>query len=299
MSKRTICLQNPAKLFCKNNQLLVDQRGVQTSIPLEDIWVLVLESNEVVVSTALLAAMAEEGIGVLVCDGGHMPVALQLPLGAHSRHAAIVEDQLLISKPLAKQLWKAIVEQKILNQAQCLEILGLEGCEDVRKYAKEVKSGDSSGRESVAASAYFRKYLKEGTRREGPYAALLDYGYAVLRAGIARCAVSGGWLVSRGLHHCSDLNAFNLVDDLIEPFRPVVDLLVACCDVSEGLSTDNKRLLTRVFECSVSVQGKCHSVQSAIEEEVASLKRAVLAKDAYLLNLPSLMPVSFVRLEEK
>ncbi|MCI8367002.1 MAG: type II CRISPR-associated endonuclease Cas1 [Eggerthellaceae bacterium] len=299
MPKRTICLQRAAKLVQRNKQLIINQAGNEVAVPLEDIWVLILESQEVVISTALLAALSEEGIGVIICDSRHMPVGLQLPLGAHSRHAAIVEDQLLISRPLSKQLWKRIVIQKIFNQARCLDLLNIEGSDRVRQHAGEVRSGDSTNRESVAASEYFRRFLREGTRREGPYSALLDYGYAVVRAGIARCSVAGGWLVSRGIHHSSDLNAFNLVDDLIEPFRPVVDLLVAECDPRAGLSMDNKRILTRVFECRVTIDLKEYSVQSAIEEEVASLKRAILEKDAALLKLPSLLPISFVALEER
>lgn len=297
MAKRTICLQSNAKLSLKNNSLHISATNRTHVVPLEDIWVLILESHKIVVSTALLDALSKEGIGVIICNQSHMPSALQLPLGAHSRHAAIVEDQLLISKPLAKQLWKALVVAKINNQASCLEALGIDGHETVREHARHVTSGDSTNRESVAAAQFFKMYLKKGTRREGPYAVLLDYGYAIIRAGIARSAVSGGWLVSRGIHHDSDLNAFNLVDDLIEPFRPIVDMLVYSCDINQGLSSENKRALVRIFECEVSVNGKKHSVQSAIEEEIDSLKRAVQKKDASQLQLPSLLPLKYVDLE--
>ncbi|WP_169301828.1 type II CRISPR-associated endonuclease Cas1 [Parvibacter caecicola] len=299
MPKRTVCLQSAAKLKYKDNHLVIDGKEATARIPLEDIWVLILESHEVVISTALLAALGSEGIGVIVCGRNHMPIALQLPLGAHSRHAAIVEDQLLISKPLSKRLWQLIIKRKIENQALCLSMLGLDGVDSLLTLAKEVRSGDTTGRESVAASSYFRSYLSEGTRREGPYAPLLDYGYAILRAGIARCAVSGGWLVSRGLHHCSDLNAFNLVDDLIEPFRPVVDLLAKECEVPEGLSAGNKMILTRLFECTVEIDGEKYSVQSAIEEELDSLKRAVRSNDASCLRLPRLCAVQFADMERR
>lgn len=297
MAKRTICLQNAARLSLKNNNLHISTNLGKHTIPLEDIWVLILESHEIVVSTALLDALSREGIGVIVCDRSHMPSALQLPLGAHSRHAAIVEDQLLISKPLAKQLWRAIVIAKITNQAFCLEVLGIDGAGSLRELAKHVTSGDSTNRESVAAAQFFKKYITKGTRREGPYAALLDYGYAIVRAGVARSAVSGGWLVSRGIHHSSDLNAFNLVDDLLEPFRPIVDMLVYSCDIEQGLSSENKRRLVRIFECEVNVGGKKHSVQSAIEAEIDSLKRAVKEKDASKLQLPTLLPLNYVSLE--
>ena len=254
---------------------------------------LIIETRQAQITTHALSDLVEAGIGVMVCGANHMPNGLLLPLGAHSRHAAIVEDQLLISKPLKKRLWQAIIRAKIENQALALELLGKDAIE-LRGYAAEVRSGDTTSRESVAASVYFRRLLPSGNRREGQYSSALDYGYAVLRAGIARKAVSGGWLVSRGIFHSNDLNAFNLVDDLIEPFRPIVDLDVILNDMKCELSGQNKQLLARVFEHEVSVGGKTMSVQTAIECEVDSLKDAVLSKDANKLLLPRLSGYGYV-----
>lgn len=225
MAKRTICIQSASKLSVKSSQLYISSSKGSCSIPLEDVWVVILETHQAQVSTAALSELVDAGIGVMLCGLNHMPNGLLLPLGAHSRHAAIVEDQLAISKPLAKRLWQQIVRVKILNQAAVLDEIG-ESSERVVQFAANVLSGDTTNRESAAAAAYFKLLIKEGNRRQGPYEAPLDYGYAILRAGIAREAVSGGWLVSRGIHHHNNLNAFNLVDDLIEPFRPVVDLMV-------------------------------------------------------------------------
>lgn len=288
---RTICIQQPAKLSTKQNSLIIENKKGIAQIPLEDIWVLILESQEVLLNSSVLAAMNEVGIGVMTCGRNHLPTGLLLPLGAHSRHAAIVENQLSISKPLAKQLWKRIVVRKITNQARALEILERPGSEKLRQYAREVKSGDSTGREAAAAGYYFNRLIKNGTRRDSRETACLDYGYAVLRAGIAREAVSGGWLVSRGLHHCSDLNAFNLVDDFIEPFRPLVDLLVFGEIDAPDLTTESKQKLASVFEYSLLMQGKRHTAQSAIAVMMDSFKRAVLANDALELVLPEVMPL--------
>lgn len=299
MPKRTVCVQTAARISSAHRQLVVEADGDHVCIPFEDIWVVIMESRLCTVTTAALSDLSESGIGVIVCDSRHMPVGLQLPLAAHSRHAAIVEDQLLISKPLAKQLWKRIVEFKIANQARCMELMGIDGFEYLVECSRKVLSGDSSGREAVAAGYYFKKVLPKGTRREGPYAAVLDYGYAILRAGIARCAVSRGWLVSRGIHHASDLNPFNLVDDLIEPFRPMVDLVALGLGDIDGLDSRVKAAMACLFEYEVEIAGKCYTVQSAIEEELISLRDAVVRKDANLLRLPRTIPLSVRKVDER
>ena len=297
MPKRTVCIQKPASLSIKNDSLVIRQQEViRGIIPIEDIWVLIIETHQAQITTAALSRLVDSGIGVMLCGEDHMPNGLLLPLGAHSRHAAIVEDQLALSKPLQKRLWQRIVKAKINNQAAVLELLGVDAS-DLREMAKTVLSGDTSGREAVAASSYFRKVLPKGNRRKGPYTPALDYGYTVLRAGIGRTAVSGGWLVSRGIHHCNNLNAFNLVDDLIEPFRPVVDFLVVSHELGGCLTSDSKQELTAVFEYLVNIPLGNVSVQAAIENELDTLKSAVKANDSSLLELPSVIPLKKVGLE--
>lgn len=297
MPRRTICIQNPASLSVKDSSLSISQNGeLKGLIPIEDIWVLIIETHQAQITTAALSRLVDSGVGVMLCGDDHMPNGLLLPLGAHSRHAEIVDDQLAISKPMQKRLWQRIVKAKIVNQAKVLELLELDGSA-VKAMGKEVLSGDTSNRESVAASAYFKKLLPEGGRRSGPFSSVLDYGYTVLRAGIGRAAVGGGWLVSRGIHHCNNLNAFNLVDDLIEPFRPVVDLLVMREGLSGSLTPDTKRELASIFECLVSIPLGNVPVQVAIENELETLKSAVMANDASLLELPAVIPLKKAGLE--
>lgn len=297
MPKRTICIQNAASLSIKNDALAICQHGeLKGLVPLEDIWVLIIETHQAQITTAALSKFVDSGIGVMFCGDDHMPNGLLLPLGAHSRHAAIVDDQLAISKPIQKRLWQRIVKAKISNQAAVLELLGLDGTE-IRLMARDVLSGDTSNRESVAASAYFKRALPAGNRRNGPLTPPLDYGYTVLRAGIGRAAVSGGWLVSRGIHHNNNLNAFNLVDDLIEPFRPIVDLLVLKNELFRPLTLDNKRELASVFEYLVSIPLGKVPVQIAIEHELDTLKAAVKTGDPSLLELPAVIPLEKAGLE--
>lgn len=298
MPKRTVCIQNPCRLSEAHGSLILEGEGRHAEVPFEDIWVLILETRQAVCTTSLLSALAEAGVGVVTCGSNHMPNGLHLPLGSHFRHAGVVEHQLAMSKPLKKRLWQRLTRAKIENQAACLDLLGdAAGAEVLRDMARSVLSGDSTGRESVAAAYYFKRLLPRGTRREGPYAAPLDYGYAVLRAGIARTAVAGGWLVSRGIHHECEHNAFNLVDDLIEPYRPLVDLMVRSVEAPRSLTPEYRAYLAGVFEHRVSMPTGTHILQSAMEEQMDSFKRAVLASDASLFSQPRLLPLRTGRAE--
>lgn len=291
MAKQTITIQSPCKLSVANNRLHVKSENLERYISLNDIWVLILESHQVTVTVALLSALAEAGIGVVTCGTNHSPNGLHLPIGAHSRHSRIVEDQLQISAPLKKRLWQRIVQQKIYNQMEVLNRLGKDYGR-LEDYYCSVRSGDTTNQEAAAAAEYFRQLFSgEGTRRDSKYTPALDYGYAILRAGIARTCVAGGWLVSRGIHHESDLNAFNLADDFIEPYRPFVDYLVFSSNVQEPLTTEAKMLLTSVLNTEVLLDDKNLLIQSAIEEMLDSFKRSVLNNTSSCLKLPEFLPV--------
>ena len=290
----TVTIGTPKHLCVQDRCLVIKERhedNVLDKIPLSDIWVIIIDNPQVSITASLMGQVNDAGIGVLFCGSNHMPNGLALPIGAHSRHAEIVEHQLAISKPLRNQLWAKIIRRKIENQARCLELCGGDQS-DVKKilgYAKDVQSNDKTQMESAAAGAYFPKLLPYGTRRKGPMDAPLNFGYAILRTGIAQCAVSHGWLVSRGINHHSAENAFNLVDDLIEPFRAVVDLLVVKENILAPLSRMNKETLTKVTSVLILLDGKEIPVQTAIDVYCESLRRAVELKDSDQLLLPKLI----------
>lgn len=293
----TVTISTPKYLSLKDNCLLVQEQDRNSrcsrtidKIPLSDIWVIIIDNPQIMMTSALISSINDAGIGVMFTGQNHMPNGLCLPLGAHSRHADIVEHQLAISKPLRNQLWKKIITKKIENQAMVLELLGdFDGAKVIRNYASKVQSNDKTAQEAPAAAEYFRRLLPHGTRRKSPYTAALDFGYAVFRSGIAQCAVSHGWLVSRGIHHHSAENAFNLVDDLIEPFRAVVDLTVIEGNILEPLSRMNKADLVSATLTYVEIDGKRRIVQDAIDTCVESLRRAVELRDADQLLLPDVI----------
>lgn len=290
----TVTICTPKYLCVQDNCLVIKDRHedkVLDKIPLSDIWVIIIDNPQVSITASLMGQVNDAGIGVLFCGSNHMPNGLALPTGAHSRHAEIVEHQLAISKPLRNQLWAKIVRRKIENQARALELCGGKPCdvEKILSYARDVQSNDKTHREGAAAGEYFSKLLPYGSRWTGPMTAPLNFGYAILRTGIAQCAVSHGWLVSRGIHHHSAENAFNLVDDLIEPFRAVVDLMVVKENLLAPLSRLNKDTLTKATSVLVLLDNKEMPVQTAIDVYCESLRRAVELKDSDQLLLPTLI----------
>lgn len=296
MAQRTILIQSKAHLCIKNGLLMVTLDDRSATIPLEDIWVVIIESHLVTLTVACMSQLNDAGIGVMICGRDHMPNGLMLPLGAHSRHARIVEDQLAMTLPFKKQLWKRIVQTKILNQASVLKEMGISPG-PLPSYAKNVLSGDTDNREGAAAAAYFKALITEGTRRSSIQSSALDYGYSILRAGIGRAAVGGGWLVSQGLHHHSVYNAFNLVDDLIEPYRPLVDLIVMSNGITEPLGREDKALLARIFEHILTIDGRRCGCQQCIETTLTSLRSAVLEKNPKKLLLPELKGLEMITIE--
>lgn len=290
----TVTIGTPKFLCVQDRCLVIKERHedkVLDKIPLSDIWVIVIDNPQVSITASLMGQVNDAGIGILFCGSNHMPNGLSLPIGTHSRHAEIVEHQLAISKPLRNQLWAKIVRRKIENQAHALDLCGGKPAdvEKIFNYAKDVQSNDKTHREGAAAGEYFSKLLPYGSRWTGPMTAPLNFGYAILRTGIAQCAVSHGWLVSRGIHHHSAENAFNLVDDLIEPFRAAVDLMVVKENILAPLSRANKETLTKITSVLVDLDGRKMPIQTAVDVYCESLRRAIELKDSDQLLLPTLI----------
>lgn len=219
-----------------------------------------------------------------------------MPFSQHSRELAVLRAQMECSEPFKKRLWQQIVKVKIMNQARCLAY-----CEKpdqsaaIASLISKVNSGDTGNVEASAAMKYFPMLFGEGFFRqnEDVWNAALDYGYAILRGWIARCLAVYGFLPAIGLHHRSELNRFNLADDLIEPFRPVVDLMVATMAdfrEQEGLSADCRKLLFGCLSMDILSGGQHHSVFYAVERLVQSLSRSMIGGKTDLC-LPELLPL--------
>lgn len=291
MGWRSVMISRPAKLRREHFSLAIEQE--QTAfVPFEDIAVIVLNHREITLSHPVLSACAEYGIGLYATGHNHQPSGVFLPFLSHSRTTRLMRKQLDIGKPLAKQAWANIVRRKIENQANCLNLSKQNGVDRLTSYANRVRSGDPDNLEGQAAAYYFAQLFGQGFYRaeERWTNAALDYGYAVFRGAIARGLVAHGLHPPIGLFHASEQNAFNLADDLIEPFRPLVDLHVHKHHaVTEGeLSPQDKASLVALLNIDVAMpQGKM-SALSAIEYAVESLAR-LYEQDDSNLDLPKLI----------
>ncbi len=286
MAFRSVAIANDAELHVRSGQLVVIQE--QTAwIPTEDIAVLVLENPRITVSSAALSLLSGAGVAVLVCDDKHMPNGILLPHCQHSRMLSVTRQQFAASLPLKKRIWQQLVVAKIENQARCLDSLGLDGANKLREYARQTVSGDTGGMEAAAARYYFARLLP-GRRHSGQgHDGALDYGYAVLRAAVARSLVAHGFFPAVGIHHDSQLNAFNLADDFIEPFRPVADVLAVANDVDIDTQA-GRRTMLGVLNTQTVIAGSVHSVLTAIDALTMSLRRALEAADFRLIKVPLL-----------
>ena len=293
MAFKTLTIDSPAEFHVHKGQLTALQEGGTTQIALEDLARVVFSHPDITISSAALAYLGENGISLLTCGRGYMPATITLPFAPHSLYSGIVDKQLGASVGFKNSLWKAIIRRKILNQAKTLELLGEDGSALVQ-LAGEVRSGDPTNREALAARLYF-SLLSPGYTRDSvcPLSSALNYGYAVVRSTLARHVVSHGFITSVGLHHCNQKNEFNLVDDLIEAFRPVVDLHVMgiCLEGEDPASLNRavRKQVTGVLRRNCEIGGSETSVLIAAEKCVESLGRALEEGDARLLRLPSVV----------
>ena len=299
MSFRNVIIESPARLKVQNEQLVVCMDR-DHSMPIEDLSAVLLESRQSTITTAALSRLGQCGCAVFVCDEKHLPCAVLLPFSQHSRALAAAGSQLSASLQLKKRLWQQIVISKIQNQAICLSLNDKHSDEQrLLSMLSRVRSGDTENVEAVAAQAYFPALFWSGFVREEEclHNAALNYGYAILRGCMARCLAVYGFLPAFGIHHHSTLNGFNLADDFMEPFRPVIDLLVSRLDLSGGeLTPEIKRALFNCLNLDILSGGSHHSVAYAMERMAQSFSRSLTQNEAALC-LPTLLETAQHRYE--
>lgn len=294
MIKRTLCFTNPAYLSVRNNQLVIKMPEVEKSdlpesikesavrqVPVEDIGVVVLDNKQITISQAVLGELLGNNAAVITCDNSHLPVGLMLPLCGNTIQNERFRSQLDASLPLRKQLWQQTVQSKISNQAAVLKTLGVE-TRNMEKWVDSVKSGDPDNLEARAA-AYYWKNIFAGVddfvrSRDGGYPNnLLNYGYAILRAVVARGLVSSGLLPTLGIHHHNRYNAYCLADDIMEPYRPYVDKLVLSImekyDYENELTTEIKRELLNIPVLDVFINGQHSPLMIGVGLTTSSLNK--------------------------
>ncbi len=298
---RSVIISQPAKLKRENFALLVEQEQ-SARVPFEDIAVIVLNNREITLTHPVLSACAEYGIGLFATGDNHQPSGVFLPFQSHSRATRMLRLQLALDKPTGKRAWTAIVQAKINNQALCMKILNAGDHERLESMSRRVKSGDTGNMEAQAAAYYFPQVMGRSFHRSQEVwaNAALDYGYAVMRGACARALVAHGMLPTLGLFHSSEQNAFNLADDLIEPYRAVVDLHVATnskTDESVDLSPADKVALVALLNIDVAMPRGVMSVLSSIEQAAESLARLYDGGSELILEMPKLIGLNAHRYE--
>ena len=296
MIKKTLYFGHPVYLSLKDKQLVIQLPEVENndtlpevfkehakvSRPIEDIGLIVLDHKRITLSSGVLEALLANNSAVVTCDSKSMPQGLLLPLSGNTIQNERFRDQLAASLPLRKQLWQQTMRSKITNQASVLEKCKGESYNCMRVWAENVKSGDPENLEARAAAFYWKTMYDdiEGFTRDREGISpnnLLNYGYAILRAVIARALVSSGLLPTLGIHHHNRYNAYCLADDIMEPYRPYVDELVygmvekyGC---TEELSKDMKAELLVIPTLEVVINHKRSPLMVAASQTTASLYR--------------------------
>ena len=293
----SIAIRSAAYLSCKHSQLQIDkhEEGIIT-IPIEDIGMITIDHPAVVITERLITEISKNKASILCCGTNHIPEAIILPLVGNCRQNELISLQFNVKKPLQKQQWKSIVSAKIYNQSLCLEYLNLP-FHSVRKLIDKIQSDDATNREAVAAQAYFKILITDGSRRDSDWTPSLDYGYSIIRSTIIQSLITHGLMPSKGIHHNSIENTFNLADDLVEPFRPVVDFYIASYNLNAELSHEIKASLSKVLELCVRHNGRKISVRQSIDELIESLIRSMKEEDSSILSCPSLLPIELITFE--
>lgn len=297
MIKRTLFFSNPAYLSTKNEQLVVNFPDEETSakhLPIEDLGYLVLEDPQITLTNGLIMKLVQNKTAVITCDKQHLPCSILQPLVGHSQQTEHIKYQLEASQPLKKQLWQQIIKIKIIKQARHLS-LRQKNALKLERWATQVKSGDAENHEAIAAAYYFQHIfnLEAFSRNQKGLAPnnLLNYGYAILRAVAARALVSSGLLPSVGIFHHNKYNAFALADDIMETYRPFVDMIVyelvetgACLD---ELNKVIKSELLKIPAMDVIIDDKKSPLMVAMSRTTQSLNDCFEGSKRKLL-LPSL-----------
>ena len=304
MIKRTLYFGNPAYLSLHNKQLVIkkandgdlpldNESAFVKTIPIEDIGVVVLDNRQITMTSGIIEQLLENNVAVITCDSHSMPAGLLLPLEGHTLQQERFQKQLEASLPLRKQLWQQTVSAKISNQAAMLKYASGEQARNMIIWSNQVRSGDPDNLEGRAAAYYWKNLFRElpyfvRGQFEAPPNNLLNYGYARLRGVIARALVASGLLPTLGIHHHNRYNAYCLADDIMEPYRPIVDKIVYdYCDSrndwSPQLTMDAKKELLGIPVADVVIDGRRSPLMIAASTTTSSLAKCFNSETKILL----------------
>ena len=280
MIKRIIDVSEAAYVCLKHQQLVIEKQSeIVGQVPIEDLGVLILQHPAIVLTQQLIVACQKNKVVIVFCDEKHLPYSLILPIGeGHTLHNKILKQQMAISEPTRKRLWQKIVQHKIKEQEQTLVMLNKESTR-LSFLSTQVKTGDSGNCEAIAAQAYWKLLFGKAFKRDADLDgvnSLLNYGYAIIRAAVARSVCGAGLHPTIGLFHTNQYNALCLADDLMEPFRPWVDYVVyqmASTNSEVTINQQSKQALLGLMSEAVLYKKKTMPFMVALHYLMADLKR--------------------------
>ena len=280
MIKRIIDISDGAYVHLKNQQLVIEKQGeIVGQVPIEDLGILILQHPAIVLTQQLIVACQKNKVVIVFCDEKHLPYSLILPIGeGHTLHNKILKQQMAISEPTRKRLWQKIVQHKIKEQEQTLVMLNKASIR-LSFLSTQVKTGDSGNCEAIAAQAYWKLLFGKAFKRDADLDgvnSLLNYGYAIIRAAVARSICGAGLHPALGLFHTNQYNSLCLADDLMEPFRPWVDYVVyqmASTNSEVTINQQSKQALLGLMSEAVLYKKKRMPFMVALHYLMADLKR--------------------------
>lgn len=294
MIKRIVEVGTPARLTIKHKQMVIKHDGVESaSVPIEDLGILILDHLAITQSTGLLSACLKNNVAVVACDNKHLPNSMFLSFNGNSLQTKTISKQIQIKMPLRKKLWQAIIKAKIGEQAKVLNKTKGDS-HPLSTLITRVKSGDSSNVESLAARLYWQKLFGQDFQRARERAginSLLNYGYTVIRAAVARAIVSTGLHPSLGLHHHNQYNNFCLADDLMEPLRPAVDMtvyqIIHDTDNEPDVTPEFKKSFLEILNKEFYINTRKFPLLVSLHYYAASLRK-VICDESKKLEIPYL-----------
>lgn len=288
MLKKTLFFNNPYHLSIRHNQLVITDKNTREKSrrPVEDLGFVVLDHQQITFTQSVIQYLADNNVAVVFCNKKHHPASMLFHLDTHQTQTEHFRAQIEASKPLKKQLWKQTVKAKIRNQAALLDFVGEES-DPLEYMARQVKSGDVTNKEANASQHYWAHLFDDEfyRRRHGPPPNnLLNYGYTVLRAAVARALMGSGLLPTLGIHHRNRYNSYCLADDIMEPYRPYIDqnvweLVETGQGGKEDLSTELKAKLLDTLTCDIMINDKKRPLMVGLSETTASLARCFKGED--------------------
>lgn len=298
MSWRIVYLSEVDKLALNLNNLKVAKGDLEVKIPLSDIFAIVIEDLTTTITSRLMIELSKYNILVIFCNQQHLPECMVHPINGHFNQYGQMKEQLQWSEERKAELWKHILTQKIQNQMQCMKNMDIDDdrIKKMKSLQSQISLRDEMNIEGQAAKYYFNSFFKE-FRRDDDYRIenmVLNFGYTVLNSAIARTIVAKGLIPALGIHHIGGRNHFNLASDMIEVFRPLVDLYLLKHPPKEEFMTKEYRVeLVNLMHARVKIDGKQHTVIRAIEIMCQSIIEYFRTGRYETLKLPNLTKYSF------